>query len=175
MANSAMPTRSPAQQLNDRFTTIYAKHSERITALVRREVRVADRDIAEDLAADAFFRAWLDLHKCNATTDAQMFAWLAVVARRTVGQHYRIKKNTMERPVDTGHWSFANRDLAPAGGCYTPSRNGFRTATGDDGPAIPKLPIPGPRGPVDHDGDSDPDVDELLRRVREHRALVGAR
>ncbi|MFJ2631083.1 RNA polymerase sigma factor [Streptomyces sp. NPDC087422] len=174
MANSAMPAGTPAQQLNARFTAIYAMHSERITSLVRREVRAADRDLAEDLAADAFFRAWLDLHKCNATTDAQMFAWLAVVARRTVGQHYRIKKNTMERPVDIRDFKYANRDLAPVGGCYAPLCNGFRAASWDDGPAIPKLPIPAPRGPVDHGGDSDPDMDEALRRVRTGRELAGA-
>lgn len=48
---------------------------------------------------------------------------------------------------------------------------------GDDGPAIPRLPIPAPRGPIDHTGDSDPHADELLRRARESRrprALVGA-
>lgn len=40
----------------------------------------------------------------------------------------------------------------------------------DSRPAIPRLPIPGPRGPVDHDGDSDPHVDELLHRVRSPRS-----
>lgn len=44
----------------------------------------------------------------------------------------------------------------------------------DSRPAIPRLPIPGPRGPVDHDGDSDPDVDELLRRARELRSNFGS-
>ncbi|HEY3483154.1 MAG TPA: hypothetical protein VGL02_30130 [Streptomyces sp.] len=36
----------------------------------------------------------------------------------------------------------------------------------DSRPAIPRLPIPGPRGPVD----SDPSVDELLHRVRAPRS-----
>lgn len=43
----------------------------------------------------------------------------------------------------------------------------------DSKPAIPKLPIPGPRGPVDHAGDSDPDADELLKRAREQRSNWG--
>jgi hypothetical protein len=43
----------------------------------------------------------------------------------------------------------------------------------DSRPAIPRLPIPGPRGPVDHDGDSDPDANELLKRARELRSNWG--
>jgi hypothetical protein len=42
----------------------------------------------------------------------------------------------------------------------------------DSRPAIPRLPVPGPRGPVDHDGDSDPDMDEALRRIREHGSAL---
>lgn len=119
---------SPSRQLNERFTALYATNQARITALVRREVRGGDQHLAEDLTADAFFRAWLDLHKCRATTDAQTFAWLAVIARRTVGQHYRVKKNSIEVPTDTGHWSIANREMEAAAGYYTPAVTGFRTA-----------------------------------------------
>ncbi len=125
---AGVPASTPSQQLNERFTAIYATHQARITSLVLREVRGNDHHLAEDLTADAFYRAWLDLHKCRATTDAQVFAWLAVIARNTVGQHYRVKKHTIEQPADLGHWSFANRDLAPAGACYTPARTGFRVA-----------------------------------------------
>lgn len=128
MADIAMPAGTPAQQLNDRFAAIYATHQPRLTALVRREVRGGDVHLAEDLTADAFYRAWLDLHKCRATTDAQTFAWLAVIARRTVGQHYRLKKHTSEVPTDTGHWSVSNRTMEATGGYYTPAATGFRTA-----------------------------------------------
>lgn len=48
----------------------------------------------------------------------------------------------------------------------TPPR--IAAAWEDSRPAIPR--IPGPRGPVDHDGDSDPDANELLRRARELRS-----
>ena len=44
----------------------------------------------------------------------------------------------------------------------------------DSRSAIPRLPIPGPRGPVDHDGDSDPDMDEAYRRVRESGRAIRA-
>jgi DNA-directed RNA polymerase specialized sigma24 family protein len=154
MADLAMPAdrrSTPAQQLNDRFATIYATHRERITALVLREVRGNDHHLAEDLAATTFFHAWLDLHKCKATTDAQTFAWLATMARRTVMQHYRVARNTREIPADTGHWAYANRAFVPAaGGALAPLRGGY-------------------------EGDSDPNMDEALRRLRQSRQLAGAR
>lgn len=155
MANSAMPAApsamTPSQQLNERFATIYAQFQPRIIRLVQREVRGGNIHLAEDLTADAFYRAWLDLHKCQAESDGQMYNWLAALARNTVSRHYRVKKNTAEVPADTGHWSFANREMenGPAG-TYTPASTGFRTAT--------ITPRP---------GDSDPDMDEALRRVRQ--------
>lgn len=119
---------TPAQQLNERFTTIYAQFQPRITRLVLREVRGGNTHLAEDLTADAFYRAWLDLHKCKATTDGQMYNWLATLARRTVTEHYRWKKNTAEVPADTGTWQYDNREMNPGAGYYTPAATGFRTA-----------------------------------------------
>ncbi|MFF9688966.1 RNA polymerase sigma factor [Streptomyces sp. NPDC014623] len=154
MANSAMPAAqsamAPAQQLNERFATIYAQFQPRIVSLVQREVRGGNTHLAEDLAADAFYRAWLDLHKCQATTDAQTYSWLATLARRTVIAHYRAKKNTAEIPADTGSWQYANREMGsgPAG-TYIPAVTGFRTAA------------------LTGASDSDPDMDEPLRRARQ--------
>ncbi|KFK91508.1 hypothetical protein IX27_00305 [Streptomyces sp. JS01] len=145
---AATAATTPAQQLNERFATIYAQFQPRITNLVRNEVRGGNHHLAEDLTADAFYRAWLDLHKCTATTDAQLYSWLATLARRTVTAHYRTKKNTAEQPADLGHWSYSNRPMNQAGGYYAPAPTGFRTA------AI-------------GNGDSDPDMDEALRRARQ--------
>ncbi|MFJ8603413.1 RNA polymerase sigma factor [Streptomyces shenzhenensis] len=141
---------TPAQQLNERFTTIYTQFAPRITQLIRNEVRGGNIHLAEDLTAEAFYRAWLDLHKCRATTDRQLYSWLATVARRTVMEHYRWKKNTAEVPADTGHWQYANRAMYPAGGYYTPAATGFRTAA---------------LAARADDGDSG-QADEALRRVR---------
>ena len=130
--NFSAPSRAqitPAQQLNADFTRIYTQFQPRITRLVQHEVRGGNRHLAEDLTADAFYRAWLDLHKCTATSDGQVYAWLATLARRTVLAHYRTKKNTAETPVDTGTWSFANREMESGAGYYTPAATGFRTAT----------------------------------------------
>jgi DNA-directed RNA polymerase specialized sigma24 family protein len=142
---------TPAQQLNERFTRLYTQFQPAITRLVAREIRGTNPHLAEDLTADVFYRAWLDLHKCHATSDGQTYNWLATLARRTVTAHYRAKKNTAETPADVGHWTFANREMNPAGsGYYVPAATGFRTATLANRP-----------------GDSDPDMDEALRRVRQ--------
>lgn len=146
---SAALRSTPAEQLNERFTAIYTQFQPRITRLVQHEVRGGNLHLAEDLTADAFYRAWLDLHKCTATSDGQMYAWLATLARRTVLAHYRTKKSTAETPVDTGTWSFANREMESGAGYYTPAATGFRTASLATRP-----------------GDSDPDPDEALRRVQ---------
>lgn len=119
---------TPAEQLNERFTAIYTQFQPRITRLVLNEVRGGNLALAEDLTADAFYRAWLDLHKCKAQSDGQMYNWLATLARRTIGQYYRTKKNTAEVPVDTGTWQYTNRQMDPAAGYYTPAPTGFRTA-----------------------------------------------
>ncbi|WP_405431148.1 RNA polymerase sigma factor [Streptomyces anulatus] len=153
MANSAMPAAppamTPAQQLNERFATIYTDYLPRVTALVGSRIFNADdKHLTDDLTAEAFTQVWLHLHKCTATTDAQTFSWVATIARRTVAGHFRLKKNTMERPADLGDWQYANRPMDQAAGYYTPSGNGFRTA------AI-------------GNGDSDPDMDEALRRARQ--------
>lgn len=153
MAHVAMPAvrrGTPAEQLNERFTAIYTQFQPRITRLVQHEVRGGNHALAEDLTADAFYRAWLDLHKCTAQSDGQLYNWLATLARRTVVAHYRTKKNTAEIPADTGTWQYSNREMEPGAGYYTPAATGFRTAS--------LAPRP---------GDSDPDPDEALRRARQ--------
>lgn len=135
---------TPAQQLNERFADIYTEFQPRILRLVLREVRGRNFHLAEDLTADAFVNAWRALPNCRATCDAQLYAWLATIARRTVMAHYRVKRNTCEVPTDTGTWQYADREMVPAGAWVAPARN----------------------------GDSDPDMDEALRRARQPRAAV---
>lgn len=120
---------TPTQQLNARFTSIYAIHQRRIAALVLHEVRGNDHHLAEDLTSVTFFRAWLDLHKCRATTDTGVYAWLAQIARRTVGQHYRLARNTRETAVDLTHYAYADREFtAGAAGTLQAVRTGRREA-----------------------------------------------
>ncbi|MFJ9628068.1 RNA polymerase sigma factor [Streptomyces sp. NPDC101175] len=134
MADLAMPAHrrgTPAEQLNERFTAIYTQHQARIARLVRSQVRLGATDLADDLTADTFTAAWVALHQCKATTDAQMYGWLAAIARRRVADHYRLARNTRETPVDTGHWSIANSNLTPAAsGTLAPIRTGRQVVSG---------------------------------------------
>lgn len=158
MTYSAMPAAPPAitanltpsQQLNARFTAIYRTHQPRITTLVLSQVRGSDYHLAEDLTAAAFYRAWLDLHQCRATTDIGMYAWLARIARHTVGQYYRVARSTREAATDLNHRAYSNRAMAPSGAVLAPLVR-------------------------DNPGDCDPDMDEALRRVRAGRQTAGAR
>lgn len=131
---------TPAQELNEKFTRLYTQFQPRITRLVLGEVRDGNHALAQDLTQDAFYRAWLGLHKCRATTDGQTYAWLAAIARRAVAEHFRLKKNTSEIPADTTHWRYANRELVPAGAYATLAH---------------------------HTGGSGPDMGEAFRRVRQ--------
>lgn len=126
---SARPKRTPFPQAADRLATLYATHHSHITHLLVGEVRHADRHLAEDLTQEAFINAWLDLDQLRATSEAQTFAWLRTIARRTAVHHYRLKRNGSECPTDTGDWQVANRDLVPSGGYYTQCPSGFRRAT----------------------------------------------
>ena len=129
LARPAARRGTPAEQHSERFTAISTQHQARIARLVRSQVRLGATDLAEDLTADTFAAAWVALHQCKATTDAQVYGWLAAIARRRVADHYRLARNTRETPVDTGHWSFANSNLSPASsGALEPVRTGFRTA-----------------------------------------------
>ncbi|MEU1772632.1 sigma factor [Streptomyces sp. NPDC019922] len=154
MTNLSMATATgdttPSATLNERFATIYAAYLPRITALVGSRIfNAEDKHLTDDLTAEAFTQVWLHLHKCEATTDAKTFSWVATIARRTVAHHFRTKKNLMERPTDLGDWQYANRPLDQAAGYYTPAAGGFRTAA------------------LGNSGGSDPDMDEALRRARQ--------
>lgn len=121
---------SPAQQLNERFAGIYATYRDRVEAYIAPQTRGTDHHLVEDLASETFIRAWRALPQLQLDDDSRLFSWLATIARRAVTDHYRLYRNNREQVVDTGHWSFANRNLTPAAsGAYEPVRTGFRTAT----------------------------------------------
>lgn len=152
MADTAMPAGTPAQQLNQRFTTIYATYRGRITSYLATQVRKDDLHLLDDLASETFIRAWRALPQLAEQDNAKLFSWLRTIANHATIDHYRLARNTREIPADIGHWTYTNRALVPAAG--------------------------GTLKPVNaHTGDSDPDADELLRRARESmpRALAGAK
>jgi DNA-directed RNA polymerase specialized sigma24 family protein len=148
-----MPADPSAITVEARFADIYTAYRARVAAYIAPQTRGNDRHLVEDLTSETFIRAWRALPQLQADDDTKLFAWLATIARHAVADYYRVARNVREIPADTGDWRYANRNLAPAAsGAYEPVRNG-------------------------HAGDSDPDPDEALRRVRESkpRALAGAR
>jgi DNA-directed RNA polymerase specialized sigma24 family protein len=150
MADIAMPAGTPAQQLNDRFTIIYTTYRERITRYLATRIHKDDLRLVDDLASETFIQAWRSLPQLRSQDNDKLFRWLRTIACRVVADHYRLFRNIREVPADTGHWTFTDCALAPGAG--------------------------GTLKPLDaHPGDSDPDPDEALRRVRAPRTLVGAK
>lgn len=108
------------------FNAAYREYAPLVRRVVHANLNRNDKGLADDLMQETFLRIYRQRVALDAVRD--MSAFLGLASRRTVLDHYKVKRNKMEQPVDTGHWSFANRDLAPAGGCYSPARTGFRTA-----------------------------------------------
>ena len=143
MANSAMPAASsaitPAQQLNERFTATYTRYLPMVHATISSRLNSSDKHLVDDLTQNTFLAFYRCLDRID---DGRDFGGLLrVMARQSISHHFRAMRNTRERPTDMGHWTFANRETAATG---------FRTAS------IASRP-----------GDSDPDMDEALRRVRQ--------
>jgi DNA-directed RNA polymerase specialized sigma24 family protein len=114
----------------DRFTALFTAVYREYAPLVRRTALAAlndaDRHLAEDLMQETFLRVYRQRTALGEIRSLGGF--LKVATRRAVWDHYKVKRNTMERPVDVGHWSFANRSMASSGGYFTPAATGFRTA-----------------------------------------------
>lgn len=71
----------------DRLAALYAAHWPATLRVITAQVRRGDHHIAEDLAQEAFLRAWPALHTVR--NEAATPAWLAAIARRVVTNHYR--------------------------------------------------------------------------------------
>lgn len=153
MADTAMPAGTPAiapTSADDLFIAAYREYAPMVRRIILSRMIRRDNDLADDLTQNTF----LELFRIRNRTDmaSDLGGLLHVMARQSVSHHFRVMRNTREVPADTGHWAYANRALVPAaGGTLKP------LAT--------------------HPGDSDPDPDEALRRVRESkpRTLAGAR
>ena len=66
--------------------------------------RVADDETAEDLTSQVFLKAWENLHRFQPT--GPLIAWLYSIARNTVIDHYRTRKQTVsldEVAASLGH------------------------------------------------------------------------
>ncbi|MGW3927818.1 sigma factor [Streptomyces microflavus] len=118
-AASRLRSAERAEQRKQAFGDLYAAQQGFVTGVVLAEVRDRNFALAEDLTAEAFIRAWKAWPKCRATTDAQVRAWLRTIARHTVIDHYRVKRNTVETAADPMAWQYANQPVEQSGGCYS--------------------------------------------------------
>ncbi|MFJ3140950.1 RNA polymerase sigma factor [Streptomyces halstedii] len=154
MANRAMPAATTATApatLNEQFTAAYAQYRPMVrnTILARLSLYGSpDVHLAEDLTQNTFLAFYRQGDRL--TQVRNIGGLLRVMARQSVGHHYRLMRNQFEKPTDTGSWQYANREMGPtAAGYCTPTAGDFRAPTLAD------------------NGDSDPDMDEALRRVRQ--------
>jgi DNA-directed RNA polymerase specialized sigma24 family protein len=108
------------------FTAVYREYAPMVRRVVAANLNDGHRDLADDLMQETFLRIWRQGVQLDQIRSLSGFLRLA--SRRTVLDHYKVKRNKAETPADAGHWSFTNREMDPAGGCYTPAATGFRTA-----------------------------------------------
>jgi RNA polymerase sigma-70 factor, ECF subfamily len=71
----------------DAFAALYEAHVERIHAHVR--ARVGDADLADDLTAQVFLRAWQAIERYRPVDGRPFLAWLFTIANNLVVDHYR--------------------------------------------------------------------------------------
>jgi DNA-directed RNA polymerase specialized sigma24 family protein len=133
---------------DDLFTAVYREYAPMVRRIILSKLARADYDLADDLTQNTFLA--LFRYRNRLDLDRDPGGLLNVMAKQSVSHHFRAMRNTREVPSDTGHWRFANRAFNP-------------TAAGT---LAPVTAAPGT--------DSDPNMDEALRRARTAR-IGGAR
>lgn len=112
---------------DDLFTAAYREYAPLVRRIVLANLNDGHQHLADDLMQETFLRIYRQ--RVQLDQIRSMRAFLQLASRRTVLDHYKVKRNKAETATDTGHWSFANREMDPVGGCYTPAATGFRTAS----------------------------------------------
>lgn len=122
-----MSAETATQTSDELFTAAYAQYRGMVRQTIVNKLGGRDLDLADDLTQDTFLR--LFQYRERVDFGPRVGGLLKVMARQSIGHHYRVMRNTREVPTDTGHWSCSNRAMEPgAGGYYTPAATGFRTA-----------------------------------------------
>ena len=78
---------------SDGFAQLYEAHAGRIYAHVR--ARVGDPDLAEDLTAQTFLRAWQSIERYRPLPGRPFIAWLFTIANNLVVDHYRRRRREL--------------------------------------------------------------------------------
>lgn len=110
----------------DQFTTTYREYAPMVRRIILANLNDGHEHLADDLMQETFLRIYRQHVQLDQIRNLRAFLGLA--SRRTVLDHYKVKRNKAETPTDTGHWSVSNRTMEVTGGYYTPARTGFRTA-----------------------------------------------
>lgn len=75
------------------FTELYEAHVDRIHRHVR--YRVGDPDVAEDITAQVFLRAWQAIHRYRPQADRPFIAWLFTIANNLIVDHHRRSRHRL--------------------------------------------------------------------------------
>jgi RNA polymerase sigma-70 factor (ECF subfamily) len=92
------PVRTAADHV--RFEALWRRHHTSVRCWLTGAVR--DRQVAEDLAAEVFLRAWRYLHRLRSTEDDPVGVrhWLFTIARNVLTDHRRSAYTRRVEPVD---------------------------------------------------------------------------
>jgi RNA polymerase sigma-70 factor (ECF subfamily) len=77
----------PAKPDAEAFAGLYEAHVDRIYAHIR--ARLGDPNVAEDLTAQTFLRAWQSIDRYRPIPGRPFLAWLFTIANNLVIDHYR--------------------------------------------------------------------------------------
>lgn len=82
-----------ACQLGDRsaFGRIYDHYSERLFKFIY--LRVGHKEVAEDILADSFVKAWTKIKQVN--SHKALSSWIFQIAKNNIIDYYRIRKSTI--------------------------------------------------------------------------------
>ena len=109
------PSNTPCPALDaDAFASLYEAHVDRIYAHVR--ARMGDPDLAEDITAQTFLRAWQSIERYRPLPGRPILAWLFTIANNLIVDHYRRRKRELVgvavEPRDRGGNDPEHRALA---------------------------------------------------------------
>jgi RNA polymerase sigma-70 factor, ECF subfamily len=79
------------QEKLDAFGNLFTEHSEKINQYIF--FRIGDEQIADDLTAQVFMKAWERVDQYH-PTGAPVLTWLYTIAHNAIIDHYRTKKET---------------------------------------------------------------------------------
>lgn len=126
LTNAATTAITPTST-DDQFTAAYIQYRRMVRRVILNRLYNGDTFLADDLTQDTFLALYRYRARINFGTP-RIAGLLKVMARQSIGRHYAVKRNSCEKPADTGDWRYSNRNMSPAAsGACEPVRTGRRT------------------------------------------------